>query len=293
MSEASLAAYQLAKDSIVVSNASAIWFVQGVNGGKTYVVVFGPALQELRPGSRARWKHIGTGIITTVHLLLDLARRCCWSPEAAAEAAKGMRRALGSICGKRAKELGVGIHERVDDVYVHAVRGGELGGKLGGKHAKELGVGIHKRVDGVYVNQVSGGKLRRPLVDSVSDKKHTTTKLNKLDKDGPDALTQAELKLLKAKATYDLIAWKRILERKLTPRKFTAETAREFVKVAADAAAEFRTTPNLKGTPVLRFIAKKLRSKYSVPLSSLSQGNICDALGCFNNCKHFLHVLDE
>ena len=292
VSEASLAAYQLAKDSIVVSNASDIWFIQRVNGGKTYVVVFGPALQELRPGSRARWKHIGTGIITTVHLLLDLARRCCWSPEAAAEAAKGMRRALGSICGKRAKELGVGIHEQVDGVYVHAVRGGELGGKLGGKHAKELGVGIHKRVDGVYVNQVSGGKLRGPLVDSVSDKKHTTTKLNKLDKDGPDALTQAELKLLKAKATYDLIAWKRILERKLTPRKFTAETAREFVKVAADAAHEFRTTQNPNTMKVLPFIVKKLRSKYSVPLS-LSQDNICDALGCFNNCKHFLHVLDE
>ena len=257
VSEASLAAYQLAKDSIVVSNASAIWFVQGVNGGKTYVVVFGPALQELRPGSRAEWKHIGTGIITTVHLLLDLAARCGWSPEAAAEAAKGMRRALGSICGKRAKELGVGIHERVD---------------------------------GVYVNRVSGGKLRGPLVDSVNANKHT---LNKLDKGGPDALTQAELKLLEAKATCDLIAWKRILERKLTPRKFTAETAREFVKVAADAAAEFRNTQNLKGTHVLPFIAKKLRSKYSVPLSSLSRDNICDALGCFNKYKHFLHVLDE
>ena len=293
VSEASLAAYQLAKDSIVVSNASAIWFVQGVNGGKTYVVVFGPALQELRPGSRAEWKHIGTGIITTVHLLLDLARRCCWSPEAAAEAAKGMRRALGSICGKRAKELGVGIHERVDGVYVHSVRGGELGGKLGGTRSKELGVGVHEQVDGVYVNRVCGGKLRRPLVDSVSDKKHTTTKLNKLDKDGPDALTQDELKQLEAKVTSELIAWKRILERKLTPRKFTAETAREFVKVAADAAHEFRTTPNLKGKPVLPFIVKKLRSKYSVPLSSLSQGDICDALGCFNNCKHFLHVLDE
>jgi len=204
VSEASLAAYQLAKDSIVVSNASAIWFVQGVNGGKTYVVVFGPALQELRPGSRAEWKHIGTGIITTVHLLLDLARRCCWSPEAAAEAAKGMRRALGSICGKRAKELGVGVHEQVDGVYVHAVRGGELGGK----RAKELGVGVHKRVDGVYVNQVSGGKLRGPLVDSVNANKHT---LNKLDKDGPDALTQAELKQLEAKVTSELIAWKRSL----------------------------------------------------------------------------------
>ena len=286
VSEASLAAYQLAKDSIVVSNASAIWFVQGVNGGKTYVVVFGPALQELRPGSRAEWKHIGTGIITTVHLLLDLARRCCWSPEAAAEAAKGMRRALGSICGKRAKELGVGIHEQVDGVYVHAARGG----KLGGKRAKKLGVGIHERVDGVYVNRVCGGKLRRPLVDSVNANKHT---LNKLDKGGPDALTQAELKQLEAEVTSELIAWKRILERKLTPRKFTAETAREFVKVAADAAHEFRTTQNLKGKPVLPFIVKKLRSKYSVPLSSLSRDNICDALGCFNNCKHFLHVLDE
>jgi len=336
VSEASLAAYQLAKDSIVVSNASAIWFVQGVNGGKTYVVVFGPALQELRPGSRAEWKHIGTGIITTVHLLLDLARRCHWSPEAAAEAAKGMRRALGSICGKRAKELGVGIHEQVDGVYVHAARGGEnardlgvgvheqvdgvyvhaarggenardlgvgiheqvdgvyvhaaRGGELGGKRAKELGVGAHERVDGVYVNRVCGGKLRRPLVDSVNANKHT---LNKLDKGGPDALTQAELKQLEAKVTSELIAWKRILERKLTPRKFTAETAREFVKVAADAADEFRTTPNLKGTHVLPFIAKKLRSKYSVPLSSLSQGNICYALGCFNKYKHFLHVLDE
>ena len=290
VSEASLAAYQLAKDSIVVSNASAIWFVQGVNGGKTYVVVFGPALQELRPGSRAEWKHIGTGIITTVHLLLDLARRLCWSPEAAAEAAKGMKRALGSICGKlggkRAKELGVGVHEQVDGVYVHAVRGGELGGK----RAKKLGVGIHERVDGVYVNRVCGGKLRRPLVDSVNANKHT---LNKLDKGGPDALTQAELKQLEAEVTSELIAWKRILERKLTPRKFTAETAREFVKVAADAAAEFRTTPNLKGKPVLPFIAKKLRSKYSMPLSSLSQGNICYALGCFNKYKHFLHVLDE
>ena len=361
VSEASLAAYQLAKDSIVVSNASAIWFVQGVNGGKTYVVVFGPALQELRPGSRAEWKHIGTGIITTVHLLLDLAARCGWSPEAAAEAAKGMRRALGSICGKlggkRAKELGVGVHEQVDGVYIHAVRGGEnardlgvgiheqvddvyihsvRGGELGGKRAKELGVGahervdgvyvhaarakelgvgvhervddvyvhaarggenardlgvgIHERVDGVYVNRVCGGKLRRPLVDSVNANKHT---LNKLDKGGPDALTQAELKQLEAEVTSELIAWKRILERKLTPRKFTAETAREFVKVAADAAAEFRTTPNLKGKPVLPFIAKKLRSKYSVPLSSLSQGNICYALGCFNKYKHFLHVLDE
>ena len=365
VSEASLAAYQLAKDSIVVSNASAIWFVSGVNSGKTYVVVFGPALQELRPGSRAGWKDIGTGILTTVHLLLDLARRCCWSPEAAAEAAKGMRRALGSICGKRSKELGVGVHEQVDGVYIHSVRGGEnardlgvgahervdgvyvnkvRGGKLGGKRAKELGVGAHKRVDGVYVNagrrgensrdlgvgihkQVDGvyvnkvrrgklggklakelgvgahkrvdgvyvnagrrGKLRRPLVDSVSAKKHTTTKLNKLDKDGPDALTQAELKQLEAKVTSELIAWKRILERKLTPRKFTAETAREFVKVAADAADELRT--NLKGTPVLPFIVKKLRSKYSVP-KSLSQDNICDALGCFNKCKHFLHVLDE
>ena len=315
VSEASLAAYQLAKDSIIVSNASAIWFVQRVDGGKTYVVVFGPALQELRPGSRAGWKNIGTGILTTVHLLLDLARRCCWSPEAAAEAAKGMRRALGSICGKlggkRAKELGVGIHEQVDDVYIHSVRGGEnardLGvgahervdgvyvnkvrrGKLGGKLAKELGVGAHKRVDGVYVNAGRRGKLRRPLVDSVSAKKHTTTKLNKLDKDGPDALTQAELKQLEAKVTSELIAWKRILERKLTPRKFTAETAREFVKVAADAADELRT--NLKGTPVLPFIVKKLRSKYSVP-KSLSQDNICDALGCFNKCKHFLHVLDE
>ena len=311
VSEASLAAYQLAKDSIIVSNASAIWFVQRVDGGKTYVVVFGPALQELRPGSRAGWKNIGTGILTTVHLLLDLARRCCWSPEAAAEAAKGMRRALGSICGKRSKELGVGVHEQVDGVYVHSVRGGEnsrdLGvgihkqvdgvyvnkvrrGKLGGKLAKELGVGAHKRVDGVYVNAGRRGKLRRPLVDSVSAKKHTTTKLNKLDKDGPDALTQAELKQLEAKVTSELIAWKRILERKLTPRKFTAETAREFVKVAADAADELRT--NLKGTPVLPFIVKKLRSKYSVP-KSLSQDNICDALGCFNNCKHFLHVLDE
>jgi len=344
VSEASLAAYQLAKDSIVVSNASAIWFVSGVNSGKTYVVVFGPALQELRPGSRAGWKDIGTGILTTVHLLLDLARRCCWSPEAAAEAAKGMRRALGSICGKRSKELGVGVHEQVDGVYIHSVRGGEnardlgvgahervdgvyvnkvrggeLGGKLGGKRAKELGVGahervdgvyvhavrggglggtrskelgvgIHERVDGVYVNRVCGGKIRGPLVDSVSAKKHTTTKLNKLDKDGPDALTQAELKQLEAKVTSELIAWKRILERKLTPRKFTAETAREFVKVAADAADELRT--NLKGTPVLPFIVKKLRSKYSVP-KSLSQDNICDALGCFNKCKHFLHVLDE
>ena len=311
VSEASLAAYQLAKDSIVVSNASAIWFVQGVNGGKTYVVVFGPALQELRPGSRAEWKHIGTGIITTVHLLLDLARRRCWSPEAAAEAAKGMRRALGSICGKRAKELGVGVHEQVDGVYIHAVRGGEnardlgvgiheqvddvyihsvRGGELGGKRAKELGVGAHERVDGVYVNRVCGGKLRRPLVDSVNANKHT---LNKLDKGGPDALTQAELKQLEAEVTSELIAWKRILERKLTPRKFTAETAREFVKVAADAAAEFRNTQNLKGTHVLPFIAKKLRSKYSVPLSSLSRDNICDALGCFNKYKHFLHVLDE
>ena len=224
----------------------------------------------------------------------NLAARCGWSPEAAAEAAKGMRRALGSICGKRggklggkrAKELGVGIHERVDGVYVHSARGGELGGK----RAKELGVGAHERVDGVYVNRVCGGKLRRPLVDSVNANKHT---LNKLDKGGPDALTQAELKQLEAEVTSELIAWKRILERKLTPRKFTAETAREFVKVAADAAAEFRTTPNLKGKLVLPFIAKKLRSKYSVPLSSLSRDNICDALGCFNKYKHFLHVLDE
>ena len=159
VSEASLAAYQLAKDSIVVSNASAIWFVQGVNGGKTYVVVFGPALQELRPGSRAEWKHIGTGIITTVHLLLDLARRLCWSPEAAAEAVKGMRRALGSICGKlggkRAKELGVGVHEQVDGVYVHSARGGE--------NARDLGVGIHEQVDDVYVHAVRGGENARDL----------------------------------------------------------------------------------------------------------------------------------